>query len=71
MGRDQDNFFTGSLDEVRIYGIHIPDTEIDYHWQNAGLLLEEHKRYLMLHFNMDNNPNGMFKLMMHLSGTAF
>ena len=44
--------------QVRLYGIHIPDAEIDAHWQDAGMIMEVHKRYLTLHYNMDNNPNG-------------
>ena len=59
MARDLDTFFTGCIDEVRIYNIHIPDSEIDYHWQKTGMMDEKYcRRYLQLHYTMDLNING-------------
>ena len=44
---------------MRIYNIHIPDSEIDFHWQKTGMVDEKFcKRYLQLHYTMDLNNNG-------------
>ncbi|KAK2177981.1 hypothetical protein NP493_567g04003 [Ridgeia piscesae] len=55
LGRDENNFFSGTMDEVRIYRIALLGTEIDSHMQLAGLQWPVHQKYVTAHFNMDDN----------------
>lgn len=57
VGYDGNNYFNGTMDEVRIYSIYIEDAEIAEHYEKSGMFWENHKRYLSVHFNFDKNIN--------------
>ncbi|XP_033751294.1 LOW QUALITY PROTEIN: uncharacterized protein LOC117335429 [Pecten maximus] len=57
MGRDSNYYYKGKIDEVRIYNIQIPDTEIDTYWQKAGMDREYKKFTLSAHYTMDGNTD--------------
>ncbi|XP_069131705.1 uncharacterized protein [Argopecten irradians] len=57
IGRDSNTYFKGKVDEVRIYNVQIPDTEIDTYWQKAGMIREYKKFTLSAHYTMDGNTD--------------
>ena len=56
MRKNPNSFF---VVQVRVYNIYVYDSELDEHWQEAGLFREKHKRYVQQHFNFDLSGNGM------------
>ncbi|XP_038053348.1 uncharacterized protein LOC119725831 isoform X2 [Patiria miniata] len=63
IGRDEDSFFTGTMDEVRIWGVSLSDAEIEEHMQLASLERQKHKDLLDAHYNMDNEEQGSSMLL--------
>ncbi|XP_072046269.1 uncharacterized protein [Amphiura filiformis] len=53
IGRDLTSYFEGIMDEIRIWGLALTDSEITEHMQLAGLDRQTHKYLLDAHFNMD------------------
>ncbi|KAK3095292.1 hypothetical protein FSP39_012895, partial [Pinctada imbricata] len=57
MGYDGTSFFSGYMDDVRIYNVQIPDTEIDSYWQRVGMERDYNKYILYAHYTMDNSTD--------------
>ncbi|XP_038060094.1 uncharacterized protein LOC119731137 [Patiria miniata] len=58
IGRDDMNFYAGTLDEVRIWGLALSDHEVHEHMQLPNLDRQVHKNLLDAHYNMDNEEVG-------------
>lgn len=59
IGRDNGTaFLEAILDEVRIWGLSLLDSEIEEHLQLPFLERQKHKRLLDAHFTMDNEADG-------------
>ncbi|OWF49028.1 Thrombospondin-4 [Mizuhopecten yessoensis] len=55
MGRDNnDSYFTGMIDEVKIYNAAISDADINTYWRKFDMTREYRKCTLSAHYNMDN-----------------
>nr|XP_054757339.1 uncharacterized protein LOC129263455 [Lytechinus pictus] len=52
------NLFEGTMDEVRIWGLALLDSEIEEHMQLAGLDWQKHKKLLDGHYTMDTESDG-------------
>ncbi|XP_022099461.1 uncharacterized protein LOC110984001 isoform X2 [Acanthaster planci] len=63
IGRNEDYFFSGTMDEVRIWGVSLSDAEIEEHMQLASLERQKHKDLLDAHYNMDNEEQGSTMLL--------
>ncbi|XP_033638385.1 uncharacterized protein LOC117299078, partial [Asterias rubens] len=63
LGRDENNFLTGILDEVRIWGLTLTDTEVQEHMQLASLARQKHKDLLDARYSMDNEEQGASMLL--------
>ncbi|XP_069131707.1 cartilage oligomeric matrix protein-like [Argopecten irradians] len=60
LGRDNDNFFHGLMDEVKIYNTAILDADIDTYWTKFDMTREFKKCILSAHYNMDNQTQTTF-----------
>ncbi|XP_033105232.1 uncharacterized protein LOC117107633 [Anneissia japonica] len=58
LGKDNATFFNGIMDEIRIWGLALLDSEIDEHMELAGLERQRHKRLLEAHYSLDNEEEG-------------
>ncbi|XP_006823106.1 uncharacterized protein LOC102802246 [Saccoglossus kowalevskii] len=58
LGYDNNTYFIGMMDEVRIWALALLDSEIDEHMQLAGLERQRHKKLLETHYNMDSESEG-------------
>ncbi|XP_072182297.1 uncharacterized protein [Diadema setosum] len=52
------NFFQGTMDEVRVWGLALLDDEIEEHMQLPGLEWQKHKMLLDGHYTMDSETDG-------------
>ncbi|XP_071956897.1 uncharacterized protein [Antedon mediterranea] len=58
LGRDNSTFFNGIMDEIRIWGLALIDSEINEHLELAGLERQRHKKLLEAHYSLDNEEEG-------------
>lgn len=65
IGKNQQGYFNGYLDELRVYSVQIPDSEIDDLWQKVGMDREYSKLTLAAHYSMDNNTSSLSTLLDH------
>ncbi|XP_011677405.1 uncharacterized protein LOC105444619 [Strongylocentrotus purpuratus] len=59
------NLFKGTMDEVRVWGLALLDSEIEEHMQLAGLDWQKHKKLLDGHYTMDSESDGSTMLVDH------
>lgn len=57
LGYDGTNYLTGKLDDIRIYNVQIPDSEVSKFWQKVGMERDYQKYTLSAHYTMDDNPS--------------
>uniref|UniRef100_K1P9Z2 Thrombospondin-4 n=1 Tax=Magallana gigas TaxID=29159 RepID=K1P9Z2_MAGGI len=57
LGYDGTNYLTGKLDDIRIYNVQIPDSEVSQFWQKVGMERDFQKYTLSAHYTMDDNPS--------------
>ncbi|XP_071956895.1 uncharacterized protein [Antedon mediterranea] len=58
LGRDNSTYFNGIMDEIRIWGLALIDSEINEHLELAGLERQRHKKLLEAHYSIDNEEEG-------------
>ncbi|KAJ8049747.1 Thrombospondin-4 [Holothuria leucospilota] len=58
IGADNGTYLEAILDEVRVWGLALLDSEIEEHMQLAHLERQKHKQLLDAHFSMDNEDDG-------------
>ncbi|XP_060555809.1 uncharacterized protein LOC132716530 [Ruditapes philippinarum] len=78
IGKQNDTFFKGSIDELRVYSVGVPDTDIVSHISLVTLQRPVYKDYGVLHFKMEESPgvsnltnSGLLAATSTLSGGSF
>ncbi|XP_078366293.1 uncharacterized protein LOC144650486 [Oculina patagonica] len=61
VGRDNDNYMNGTVDDLTLFGIYVEDAEIIDYMKTAGLLLPIHKGVVRAHFNMDDTTGSVIR----------
>ncbi|XP_041365654.1 uncharacterized protein LOC121380756 [Gigantopelta aegis] len=59
IGYDGTNFFKGELDEIRVYNIELPSTDLDDFVKEASLHRLTNRYLLGAHYNMENTSGSM------------
>lgn len=54
IGRDQKHFLNGTIDDLTLWGVRVPDDEIIEYMKLAGLTWPIHKGLVRAHFNMED-----------------
>ncbi|XP_078655610.1 uncharacterized protein LOC144902206 [Branchiostoma floridae x Branchiostoma belcheri] len=63
IARDEHDFFNGTLDEVRLYGLKLLEDEITEDLQTSGRERQYLRRFLNAHFNMDSEGTNATSLL--------
>ncbi|XP_019635900.1 PREDICTED: uncharacterized protein LOC109478676 [Branchiostoma belcheri] len=63
IARDEHDFFNGTLDEVRLYGLKLLEEEITEDLQTSGRERQYLRRFLNAHFNMDSEGTNATSLL--------
>jgi len=59
VGRDNDNYMNGAVDDLTLWGVFVEDSEIVDYMKTAGLLRPIHKGVVRAHFNMDDSTGSV------------
>jgi len=59
LGRDKKHFLNGTIDDLTLWGVRVPDDEIIDYMKLAGLTWPIHKGLVRAHFNMEDTSGSI------------
>ncbi|XP_068721591.1 uncharacterized protein [Montipora capricornis] len=59
IGRDKTHFLNGTIDDLTLWGVRVPDNEIIDYMKLAGLTWPIHKGLVRAHFNMEDTSRSV------------